>query len=61
MMNYEVGALPCHHQELVNLRVFQLVVGIPHFGLQLLLDPGVCFTWWRKETLDLRPGSATLQ
>lgn len=34
-------ALPCHHQELVDLRVFELVVGVPHLGLQLLLDPVV--------------------
>lgn len=38
------GALPCHHQELVDLRVFELVVRVPHFGLQLLLDTSVCFT-----------------
>lgn len=34
-------ALPRYHQELVDLRIFELVVGIPHLGLQLLLDPGV--------------------
>lgn len=38
------AVLPCYHQELVDLRVFELVVGIPHFSLQLLLDPVVRFT-----------------
>lgn len=36
-----MGVLPCHHQELVDLRVFELIVGVPHLGLQLLLDPVV--------------------
>lgn len=40
----DVGDLPRYHQELVDLGVFELVVGIPHLGLQLLLDPVVCFT-----------------
>lgn len=40
--------LPCHHQELVNLRVFQLVVGVPKLGLELLLNPGVRFSWGEK-------------
>lgn len=53
------GVLPCHHQELVDLRVFELVVGIPHFGLQLLLDPVVCFTYWMEEPFDRHPGSPT--
>lgn len=35
------GVLPCYHQELVDLRVFELVVGVPHLGLQFLLDPVV--------------------
>lgn len=37
--------LPCHHQELVDLRVFQLIVGVPKLRLKLLLNPGVRFSW----------------
>jgi len=41
--------LPCNHQELVNLRVFELVVGVPDFGFQLLLDSVIRFTCEREE------------
>ncbi len=46
--------LPRHHQELVDLRVFQLVVGVPHLGLQLLLDAVVGFTWDKKQPASTR-------
>lgn len=36
--------LPRHHQELVDLWVFQLIVGVPKLRLELLLNPGVRFS-----------------
>lgn len=38
------GELPCHHQELVDLRVFQLIVGVPKLSFHLLLNPVVGFS-----------------
>lgn len=45
------GHSPSHHQKLVDLWVFELVVGVPHLDLQLLLNTGVFFPWegWHQE------------